>query len=109
MVLSPGDAAPDWKEVPGIDGKKYSLADFKDKEVLVVVFTCNSCAYRLHGQVRPHAAGGEEIVVCSLREQTCQHTECAGYYGPALPTNETAFCCAGRMAGRLTLLWRPYL
>jgi peroxiredoxin len=45
MVLSPGDAAPDWKDVPGIDGKKHSLADFKDKDVLVLVFTCNSCDY----------------------------------------------------------------
>ncbi len=44
-VLSPGDAAPDWKDVPGIDGKKHALADFKEKEILVVVFTCNSCDY----------------------------------------------------------------
>ena len=44
-TLSPGDAAPDWKEIPAIDGKKYSLADFKDKDILVVVFTCNSCDY----------------------------------------------------------------
>jgi len=41
--LSPGDAAPAWKDLAGTDGKKYSLADFKDKPVLVVVFTCNSC------------------------------------------------------------------
>ena len=44
-ILSSGDPAPNWKDVPGIDGKKYSLAEFKDKEVLVVVFTCNSCEY----------------------------------------------------------------
>jgi len=44
-VLDIGDKAPEWKDLPGIDGKKYSLSDFKDKEVLVLVFTCNTCPY----------------------------------------------------------------
>ena len=56
-VLSPGDAAPDWKDVPGIDGKKHSLADFKDKDVLVVVFTCNSCDYAQDVEDRLAALG----------------------------------------------------
>jgi len=42
--LSLGDPAPVWKDLPGTDGKKHSLADYADKEVVVVVFTCNSCA-----------------------------------------------------------------
>jgi len=42
-VLSIGDPAPAWKELEGVDGKKHALADLADKEVLVVVFTCNSC------------------------------------------------------------------
>jgi peroxiredoxin len=41
--LSVGDAAPGWADLPGTDGKKHSLADLKDKDVVVVVFTCNSC------------------------------------------------------------------
>src|SRR3954454_23116815 len=41
--LNIGDAAPTWEKLEGIDGKKYAFADFKDKDVLVVVFTCNSC------------------------------------------------------------------
>lgn len=40
-----GDVAPDWKELPGIDGKKLSLADLKKKEVVVLAFICNSCPY----------------------------------------------------------------
>ncbi len=44
-VLSIGDKAPVWKDLPGVDGKPHSLADFKSKDVLVVVFTCNSCPY----------------------------------------------------------------
>lgn len=42
-VLSIGDAAPDWKDLPGVDGKKHSLSDYKDREVVVLVFTCASC------------------------------------------------------------------
>lgn len=42
-VLNIGDAAPDWKDLAGVDDKKHSLAEFQDKEVLVIVFTCNSC------------------------------------------------------------------
>src|SRR5262249_7914403 len=35
--------APEWNDLPGVDGKKHSLAELKDKDVVVVVFTCNSC------------------------------------------------------------------
>jgi len=42
-VLKIGDPAPAWVDLPGIDGKKHSLTDLKDKAVVVVVFTCNSC------------------------------------------------------------------
>jgi peroxiredoxin len=41
--LNIGDAAPTWDKLDATDGKKYAFADFKDKDVLVVVFTCNSC------------------------------------------------------------------
>jgi peroxiredoxin len=43
QVLNIGDPAPAWSDLPGTDGKRYALADFKDKKLLVVVFTCNSC------------------------------------------------------------------
>jgi len=42
-VLNIGDSAPAWKDLPGVDGKQHSLDDLQDKEVVVVVFTCNSC------------------------------------------------------------------
>ena len=42
--LNVGDTAPVWKDLPGTDGKKHSLADHKDSDVVVLVFTCNSCA-----------------------------------------------------------------
>lgn len=42
-VLNIGDPAPVWKDLPTVDGKQHSLDDLKDKDVVVVVFTCNSC------------------------------------------------------------------
>jgi len=40
--LSIGDKAPDFS-LPGIDGRAWGLADFRDSEVLLVYFTSNHC------------------------------------------------------------------
>jgi peroxiredoxin len=40
--LAIGSPAPDF-HLPGIDGKTYSLADFKDSKVLVIIFTAVHC------------------------------------------------------------------
>ena len=40
--LKIGDVAPDFF-LPDVDGKEYSLKEFADAELLVVVFTCNHC------------------------------------------------------------------
>ena len=53
-TLNIGDAAPAWHELPGVDGKKHSLDDLKDKKLVVVVFTCNS---RSRGEPRPTKTG----------------------------------------------------
>jgi peroxiredoxin len=42
-VLNIGDKAPNWVALKGVDGKTYSLSDWKDKSYVVIVFTCNSC------------------------------------------------------------------
>jgi peroxiredoxin len=42
-TLKQGSAAPDFS-LKNVDGKIYSLADFKGK-VLVVIFMCNHCPY----------------------------------------------------------------
>tara|TARA_R110002095_G_scaffold185024_2_gene162224 strand:- start:55766 stop:56407 length:642 start_codon:yes stop_codon:yes gene_type:complete len=44
-VLNAGDPAPTWEKLPATDGKTYSSDSFKDKDVLVIAFTCNSCPY----------------------------------------------------------------
>jgi peroxiredoxin len=40
--LQIGDPAPDF-QLPGVDDKQYSLQDFANAKLLVVVFTCNHC------------------------------------------------------------------
>lgn len=42
-VLSIGDAAPGWNNLPGVDDKTHSLADLKEFPYVVVVFFSNSC------------------------------------------------------------------
>lgn len=44
-TISIGDAAPAWTDLPGTDDKTHALADLADRDVVVVVFTCNSCPY----------------------------------------------------------------
>jgi peroxiredoxin len=39
-----GTPCPDF-DLPATDGKRYRRDDFKDKQVLVVIFTCNHCPY----------------------------------------------------------------
>ena len=64
--LKIGDPAPEWKELKGTDDKTHSLSDLKDKHVVVVCFTCNSCLYavdyeermiELHQKYADHPAG----------------------------------------------------
>ena len=41
-TLTVGSSAPEFS-LPGVDGRTYSLKDFKDSKALVIVFTCNHC------------------------------------------------------------------
>ena len=41
-TLPIGATAPDFS-LPGVDGKTYTLASFKNARLLVIVFTCNHC------------------------------------------------------------------
>src|SRR5947199_1662627 len=49
--LKIGDPAPDFS-LPGIDGKTYTLADFKDTPVLMVAFLSNHCPYSHAAETR---------------------------------------------------------
>ena len=41
-TLALGAKAPDF-DLPGVDGRNHTLAEFAGKPVLVVLFTCNHC------------------------------------------------------------------
>ncbi len=43
-MLKIGSKIPQF-DLPGTDGKQYSVDSFNDKELLIVVFSCNHCPY----------------------------------------------------------------
>jgi peroxiredoxin len=49
--LSIGDAAPDFS-LKSVDGKMYTLADFKDAPIIVVAFLSNHCPYSHAAETR---------------------------------------------------------
>src|SRR5690242_6972698 len=42
-VVSVGDAAAEWGELPGVDGKMHTLAEYKNGKAVVVIFIANRC------------------------------------------------------------------
>jgi peroxiredoxin len=75
-VLSVGDSAPAWADLEGTDGQKHALADLKGKDVVVVVFTCNSCPVavgyedRIIAFAKKHAAADSKVAVVALNVNT---------------------------------------
>lgn len=69
-TLEPGSKAPDFSLL-GVDGKKYSLKDFENSKILVVVFSCNHCptaqAYedRIISIANDYKAKGVDVVMIS--------------------------------------------
>jgi peroxiredoxin len=80
-VLSPGDAAPAWVDLEGTDGKKHSLADLKGKDVVVAVFTCNSCPAavgyedRIIAFANKHAGPGSKVAVVAINVNTIKEDQ----------------------------------
>jgi peroxiredoxin len=83
-TLPIGASAPDFR-LPGVDGKTYSLKDFADAKVLVVIFTCNHCptaqAYeervaRLHAETKDK---GVALVAISPNDPAALRLDELGY------------------------------
>jgi peroxiredoxin len=72
--VKPGDPAPTFKDLQGVDNKKHSLDEFKDKDVVVVVITCNHCpvaqAYqdRIIDFTKKYAAKGVAVVAINCND-----------------------------------------
>ena len=54
FTLQLGESAPEF-DLPGVDGKSYSLSDFAEAKLLVVVFSCNHCPYVIGSEDRMNA------------------------------------------------------
>jgi len=73
FTLQIGESAPDFN-LPGVDGRSYSLADFADVKLLIVVFSCNHCPYvvgsedRMNDLVADYAAKGVAMVAINSNE-----------------------------------------
>jgi peroxiredoxin len=83
-TLEIGQAAPDFN-LPGIDGKSYSLKNFKDAQLLVIVFTACHCptaqAYeeRIIQLVRDYQDKGVTLVAVSSNNPDAVCLEELGY------------------------------
>jgi thiol-disulfide isomerase/thioredoxin len=83
-TLAIGAKAPDF-DLPGVDGKRYTLASFAGAKVLVFVFTANHCptaqAYeerieRLHAD---YAGRGAQVVLVSPNDPLALRLDEQGY------------------------------
>ena len=60
--------------LPGVDGKDYSPDNFADKEVLVIIFSCNHCPYvqawedRMIQIQRDYADKGVQLIAISAND-----------------------------------------
>jgi peroxiredoxin len=84
QTLPIGAQAPDFS-LPGVDGKTYSLKDFANAKVLVIIFTCNHCptaqAYeqrvaQLHAETRDK---GVALVAISPNDPAALRLDELGY------------------------------
>jgi peroxiredoxin len=73
-TISLGAKAPNF-DLPGVDGKRYSLQSFSEDPVLVVVFSCNHCPYvkayedRMVSIQRDYAPKGVQLVAINSNDE----------------------------------------
>jgi peroxiredoxin len=83
-TLKPGSKAPDFN-LPGIDGKFYSLRSFENARVLVIIFSCNHCptaqAYeeRIISFTSDYKPKGVEVAVISPNSTKALNLSELGY------------------------------
>lgn len=84
QTLPIGSPAPDFK-LPGVDGKHYSLDDFKQAKLLTIIFTCNHCptaqAYedRMIQLARDYKDKGVAVVAVSPNDPLAVRLDELGY------------------------------
>lgn len=120
-VLSIGDQAPAWENLEGVDGRRYALADFKDRQAVLIVFTCNTCPYsvdyqqRINELAKRYAAEDAPVAVVAINSNKIaddqlpamrQRAEEQGFVYPYLhdPTQQTAKAYGARRTPEFILL-----
>ena len=74
--LEIGAHAPEFKALPGVDGKEISLDGLKDQKVVVVCFTCNRCPVAVAYEDRfvefskKYASKGVKFVAINANKRT---------------------------------------
>jgi peroxiredoxin len=74
FTLPLNSKAPDFA-LPGVDGRTWTLADFSDAKILIVVFSCNHC---------PYVIGSEDRMIAFSKQYAPQ-----GVAFVAINSNET--------------------
>ena len=73
MPVTIGSKAVDFS-LPGVDGKNHSLAELKDKDAVIVIFSCNHCPYvkayedRIIAVQKDYASRGAAVVAINSNE-----------------------------------------
>jgi thiol-disulfide isomerase/thioredoxin len=73
--LNINDPMPQFKNLPCVDGKKYSSSDFKDANILIIVFSCNHCPYvkvyedRMIAVQKDYVAKGVHLVAINSNDE----------------------------------------
>jgi peroxiredoxin len=72
-----GDKATDFK-LKSVDGKMYSMADYKDAKGFIVVFTCNHCPFavkyedRIVALAKKYKSFGYELIAINPNDPAAQ-------------------------------------
>jgi len=80
FTLELGKDAPDF-DLPGVDGKNYSLGSFSQARILIVFFSCNHCPYVVGSEDRmnllysDYAPRGVEMIAINSNEQANHPTD----------------------------------
>jgi len=80
FTLEIGEPAVDF-DLPGVDGRNCSLADFADARLLIVVFSCNHCPYvigsedRMNELYADYSPRGVAMIAINSNEQVNHPTD----------------------------------
>jgi thiol-disulfide isomerase/thioredoxin len=69
-------AIPEVSGLPGVDDRKYVFSDFGDKNILVIVFSCNHCPYvqayedRMIAFQRTYGGKGVQLIAINSNDES---------------------------------------